>query len=340
MKRLLPLVLGVLACGSVLAGQRAITASEGTEVPKYSRRGEVVYQIVKKWGPHVQEAYKADVYQWAKDMGPLFADLPVDTLQKAANAKTFDAMNDALLVKSASSNMQAIAPQLIGDLSSDLVYVPITPCRIFDTRLAGGLIATNTSRGFDVTAVSDYSFQGGAANNCGGAGAAGSFAAAVINFTVVAPPGPGYITAYPFLAARPQAATVNYAAGEVRGNNAIVQLDQGASANEINVYAASATHVVGDITGYFITPQATPLDCTETVSADFVINGGGSGTGSSPVCPAGYAITGGSCSSSSFAGRVVSTITLTSSHFCAWTNEGGGAMDGVAHARCCRTPGR
>lgn len=106
-----------------------MTAVEGTEAPKHSRRGELVHQIVKKWGPHVQEAYKADVFQWAKDMGPLFAELPVDMLQKAANAKTFDAMNDALLVKSASSNMQAIAPQLIGDLASDLTYVPVTPCR-------------------------------------------------------------------------------------------------------------------------------------------------------------------------------------------------------------------
>lgn len=317
-----------------------MTAAEGTEAPKYSRRGELVHQIVKKWGPHVQEAYKADVFQWAKDMGPLFAELPVDTLQKAANAKTFDAMNDAMLVKSASSNMQAIAPQLIGDLAGDLVYVPIVPCRIFDTRLAGGLIATNTTRGFDVTAVSDYSFQGGAANNCGGAGAAGSFAAAVINFTVVAPPGPGYITAYPFGTTLPQAATVNYAAGEVRGNNAIVALDQSASANELNVYAASGTHVVGDITGYFITPQATPLDCTETASSDVVINAGLSGTGSSPGCPVGYAITGGSCSSSTFAGRVVSTITQTNTHFCAWTNEGGGPMNGIARAKCCRTPGR
>ena len=51
-------------------------------------------------------------------------------------------------------------------------------------------------------------------------------------------------------------------------------------------------------------------------------------------------ITGGGCSSSNFDGRVVTSRTLTTSHFCASRNEGAGTMDGVAYARCCRIPGR
>mgnify|MGYP006173664089 FL=1 len=52
------------------------------------------------------------------------------------------------------------------------------------------------------------------------------------------------------------------------------------------------------------------------------------------------AITGGGCSSSNFDGRVVTSRTLSTSHFCAFRNEGTGTMDGVAYARCCRIPGR
>ena len=74
----------------------------------------------------------------------------------------------------------------LGSNNKDLVFTPIDPCRIVDTRLAGGKVLAGTTRSFDVTAVSDYTFQGGAASNCGGAGAAGSFAAALINVAVVA----------------------------------------------------------------------------------------------------------------------------------------------------------
>ena len=39
----------------------------------------------------------------------------------------------------------------LGDSQADLVYTPVTPCRIIDTRLAGGAIAAGTTRSFLVT---------------------------------------------------------------------------------------------------------------------------------------------------------------------------------------------
>jgi hypothetical protein len=317
-------------------------------------RGELVHQIVMKWGNYVQEAYRADVGEWASDMVPVFAHASLDALQRAADAPTFDAMNDAFLANGERSSIAQntlvtdrgrIVSRSLGEIANDLVFVPITPCRIIDTRLAGGQIAANSVRSFDVTAVGDYAFQGGDASNCGGAGAAGSFAAAAINFTVVTPGAAGYITAFPFLGTQPVAATVNYGAGDIRGNFAVVKLDQGASANELSVYSFAQTHLVADLVGYYINPQATQLDCVEVASAGVDIAAGSFGSQTTPNCPAGYEITGGGCSSSTFDGKIVTSRSFDTSatiqnHFCAFRNQGAGTANFVAYGRCCRTPGR
>jgi hypothetical protein len=317
-----------------------------------SERGQLVHTIVMKWGDHVREAYGASPRQWAMEMVPLFAKAPIGQLKRAASASSFDAMNDVLLddgfatapaSNTARSSGNAVATKL-GDDANDLVFVPVTPCRIIDTRVAGGAIPANTTRGFDVTAVSSYSFQGGDASNCGGAGAAGSFAAAAINFTVVTPSAAGFMTAFPFLTTQPLAATVNYTAGDIRGNLAIVKLDQGSSVNEMNVYTFAQTHLVADIVGYFIEPQATELECIELTSPGTNITAGSFGTQSTADCTAGYTITGGGCSMSTFDGRVVTSRLIVTgssqSQFCAFRNEGASTISGVAYARCCRTPGR
>ena len=309
-----------------------------------TQRGQLVERIVKRWGVHVQEAYRADVRQWAMGMVPMFAEAPIDVLAAAARAPTFHEMNDLLLgaagLRTTTATGQSLPGKALGDAATDLVFVPVTPCRIIDTRLAGGQIAANTVRSFDVTAVSNYSFQGGDSTDCGGAGAAGSFAAAAINFTVVTPGIAGYITAFPFGATQPLAATVNYTAGDIRGNFAVVKLDQSAAANELSVYSFAQTHLVADIVGYFIAPE-TELDCVEQISGNFSVGPGGFSSGSSPICAAGYTITGGGCTMSTFDGRIVSSRSIADAigqrHFCAFRNESPSAtLSGIAYARCCR----
>jgi hypothetical protein len=316
-------------------------------------RGQLVHQIVMKWGGYVHEAYRGDVRRWAMDMVPLFSRASIETLEQAAKARSFQTMNDAFLgdrdgIAVAQNDLvvgnKGAVTKALGDNASDLVFVPVTPCRIIDTRVAGGVIAANTVRSFDITAIGSYAAQGGEATDCNGVGSAPSFAAAAINFTVVTPSAGGYITAFPFLATQPTAATVNYTAGDIRGNFAIVKLDQGASANELSVYSFAQTHLVADIVGYFIEPQVTALECVEKLSSGTTIAAGSFGTQSTASCDAGYTIAGGGCSMSNFDGRVVTTRTIVSgssqTHFCAFRNEGGGTVDGLAYARCCRTPGR
>ena len=317
-------------------GVQAETPGAKQAASKYSQRGQLVYQIVEKWGPHVQEAYHMDMRDWSRRMGSIFSDVELDLLQKAADARTFEAMNNALQGKFKDDGDGTVPQTALGDVASDLVFIPIAPCRILDTREAGGVIAANTTRDVDVTAVSSYAFQGGSNTNCSGAGAAGSFAAAAIAFTTVNPVGSGYITAYPLGGTRPLAATLNYASGSITSNTAIVQLDQGAAANELSVYSLVQTHLVADIVGYFINPQATALDCVTTANTDTAVAAGATANSTAPACAAGYTQTSTNCQSSTWQMPFVFFAGGT----CSAQNNSGSAATLRSSRTCCRVPGR
>ncbi|TXH69107.1 MAG: hypothetical protein E6Q88_09540 [Lysobacteraceae bacterium] len=339
------LTTALLLSAPILLSSTAAGAA-GPEA-SYSRtqRGELVHQIVKRWGAHVQEAYGTDVHRWAMEMVPVFAKTPMLALRNAADANDFDAMNNALLSGAAPSlaasdavpgGLAAAKPRVsakvLGDADKDLIFVPITPCRIIDTRIAGGAIAANTTRSFDVTAVSNYSFQGGDASDCNGVGSAGSFAAAAINFTVVTPGAAGYITAFPFGTTQPLAATVNYVAGDIRGNFAVVKLDQGASANELSVYSFAQTHLVADIVGYYRNPGAPTLECVSSGDTTDTVAAGATRNTVAPACPATYTQTATNCESSTWQMPFV----YFADGICSAQNNSSGSAQLRASRTCCR----
>lgn len=121
-------------------------------------------------------------------------------------------------------------------------FTPVTPCRVADTRAAGGFtgqfgppsMAANSTRTFNITASA-----------CGIPSTATAFS---LNFTVV-PSGPlSFLTAWPASgAARPTVSTLNAFDGAVTSNAAIVQN----GVNGVNVFVTDATDVILDINGYF-----------------------------------------------------------------------------------------
>jgi hypothetical protein len=331
--------LRLLAIGLAIAVPVAsIAADAGTRAAR-SERGELVHRIVMKWGVHVQEAHRADVRRWAMELVPLFARAPLPALKRAATARTFEQMNNELLVSQPGGNPAVLANatrdvpgKALGDADQDLVYVPVTPCRIIDTRVAGGAIAANTTRGFDVTSAANYAAQGGENSNCNGVGAAGSFAAAAINFTVVTPGAAGYITAFPFGAAQPLAATVNYTAGDIRGNFAVVKLDQGAAANELSVYTFAQTHLVADIVGYYRRTPVPSMECINTTQTSVVIPANGTDNVNAPNCLAGYVQTATNCETTSW----LMPIVFFNGGTCSARNNSTSDATLRASRTCCR----
>jgi hypothetical protein len=146
--------------------------------------------------------------------------------------------------------------RVLGDGPRNLVLTPIAPCRIIDTRIAGGTLAAGAARDFFVAGSTGFESQGGAAGGCGVP--LGDTAAVVINFVAVAPAGPGNLRAWPFGAAMPNASIVNYAAvgGLNIANGLVVPLcraDVVTCTHDLTVRAdASAAHLVADVLGYFV----------------------------------------------------------------------------------------
>jgi hypothetical protein len=156
----------------------------------------------------------------------------------------------------------------------------------------------------------------------------------------VNPGAAGFITAYPLNTPQPLASSLNYAAGDVVGNEVVVKLDLGGATAEMNVYSFAQTHLVGDIVGYFAPPVATPVQCVDTTITQVIQQNAGANF-YSPSCPAGYTVTGGGCTSNSYATRLVSfkTEAVTNNQFCSYYNEAL-TTEVMAYARCCRIPGR
>jgi hypothetical protein len=132
----------------------------------------------------------------------------------------------------------------------DVVFTPITPCRIIDTTIAGGPIDASETRDFAVAGIDGFAAQGGNAAGCGiplGA------SAAVINYVAVGPAGPGDLRVTAFGTPIPLASVINYAnvPGLNIANGVATPLAPGA-APHITVQAdVSATHLVADVLGYY-----------------------------------------------------------------------------------------
>ncbi len=124
-----------------------------------------------------------------------------------------------------------------------LMYYPLTPCRILDTRnppgtpLAGGNTLTQVARGI-----------------CGIPATANAI---VGNVTTVNPAAQGFLTIFPSDATQPFTAITNFPANEVLNNVFTVGL--GNADGAFKIFASNTTHVVADVSGYYAPPAAGGL---------------------------------------------------------------------------------
>ena len=129
-----------------------------------------------------------------------------------------------------------------------LQFVPVTPCRIMDTRnpngpLGGPFIAAATTRTIPIP----FSACGVPANAV----------AYSLNITVVPRTGTlGYLSVWPAGQSQPLVSTLNSIDGSVLANAAIVPAGAGGS---IDAYATNDTELIIDINGYFVPPATGSL---------------------------------------------------------------------------------
>ncbi|UCF01309.1 MAG: hypothetical protein JSV14_13160 [Deltaproteobacteria bacterium] len=129
----------------------------------------------------------------------------------------------------------------------DLLHTPVQPCRIVDTRLAGGAIPPSGIRSYNVYGA--VASQGG--NPAGCPSPKGEPLSVALNVTAV-PLGNGNIVAYPFGSAVPTASLVNYRSDAQNiANGATVKTCFNCT-KDINIKSNYGTaHVVIDVLGYY-----------------------------------------------------------------------------------------
>ncbi len=148
----------------------------------------------------------------------------------------------------------ACAP--LASAQSPSTYVPVTPCRLVDTRNASGpfggpTFGLATARSFPVPS-----------SPCGIPANASAYS---LNLTVI-PQGPlYYATVWPTGAPQPATSNINSYYGQVLANTVLV----GAGTNgAISVYVSNVTDIILDITGYFLAQSSSSSTAVGTGSSN------------------------------------------------------------------------
>ncbi|MEO8741086.1 MAG: hypothetical protein ABI537_15460 [Casimicrobiaceae bacterium] len=236
---------------------------------------------------------------------------------------------------------------------ASLVYKPLEPCRIMDTRSATpasgvqGPIAGNVLYGIPgfITGGQSWSQYGGSATDCGLTSPPGnSIHALALVATILNPNFDAYlgISDVGTLSSVLSNVALNYTHGQGLSTMYIVP-QIGSNSIYFAMPAGLSAHLIYDVVGYFVVADATALQCTTQSSAPTSIAAtNGTGSATSPACGAGFSLTAGSCDSTAAFLNLAQDKAAggNTTWFCSAINRGGSAANLTARATCCRVPGK
>jgi hypothetical protein len=257
-------VLGVFALGMTAMSVARAAEPTGTGEDRAARRQEARAKIVADLQERlVRPVEKRVLEREARSIERALSDDQVD----AVLSGDFDALqprNVAAAVTSGTTEgadrLQNVTAQAVGDATSDLLFVPLDPCRIIDTRLStGGKMEPSAVRNFRVVGTTGFEAQGGNAGGCGvPAGATQPVAAAVmLNLVAIDAEGAGNMRAWEFNQPMPNASSINYqrlSPNPMNIANGLIVPISGLSTLDfdLSVMASfSRVHLVADVSGYF-----------------------------------------------------------------------------------------
>ena len=156
--------------------------------------------------------------------------------------------------------MGRVVASAIGSPESELLYVPVAPCRIIDTRgdsrTPGGILQPEQPRHFKVVGTTGFEQQGGTAGGCGiPQGATTPKAAAVmINLIAINPEGRGNMGAWEYNQPEPFASVINFQKIDMNIANGLIIPVAGVSTLPYDLTVEgriSRVHLIADVIGYF-----------------------------------------------------------------------------------------
>lgn len=182
-------------------------------------------------------------------------------------AASYDAVSAILQGLPAPATLDGVTgTEDLGSLTQDLVYSPVSPCRIFDTRLyGGGAPPTNFAvRNYYVYGSGPtMTAQGGNPAGCFTPTGKGEPVGVSINLAAIAVSPIGHLRVYPYATTIPVASFLNYfSAGNVANSGLITTRYN--FGRDIAVYNRNTAHSFADVMGYFY--AATFPSRTQTLS--------------------------------------------------------------------------
>jgi len=199
----------------------------------------------------------------------------------------------------------------IGAQLGSLVFTPIAPCRIVDTRGSGsrtGIMTAGSMRTFDLSAYGLFAGQGGE-TSCIGLPAYQHEAWAV-NITVFGYSENGHLTVWGYGHAKPATSFMNFFPAAYAVANAGTVTGCYGCTNSIHVSVAATTHVIIDVMGYYEEATGFATGAVTQLSGGplTIVWPNEYSTKFGPECPAGTVLIGGSGSSDSWGKLVISAV--------------------------------
>jgi hypothetical protein len=331
------------------AARAALTAEQQELAAITADRSRVIREVVDQWRSQLKPANPAMNEDGGEaELTVALSSASPEMLLAASRAQSYEELM-ALLPSRKGPSVILLGPGPIpstfGSATGDLVFNPITPCRIIDTRLAtGGLagrLVAGSGKQFLVN-MANYTSQGGSAAGCG-IPASLRPGGVAINLTSADQTGVGNLRVVQSGGGVPTASLLNYTPGVNLANAAVVSSSPTSGLGDIFILSNNSdTHAIVDIMGYFAPPVATALSCTTVTSVSGAIPSGASSF-ITATCPAGYTVTGGGL----FVGSAFTPAVYTfgsSPSGNGWEsgiyNTQPGTITNTAYAICCRVPGR
>ena len=236
-----------------------------------------------------------------------------------------------------------------------IVYTPLEPCRIMDTRNATpgsgvqGPILGNTLYqipGFVGLGSHWAPYGGNGSADCGLTNPPGvDIHAVAVVITILNPNFGAFVGVSDADALTTVLSNVALNFTQGQGLSTLYIVPQIANHNIYFALPAQlSVQLIFDVVGYYTLSDATTLQCTQQTSAPTAIAGsGGTGTATSPPCGAGYTLTSGSCDSDIFGPALYKHERSEASGntwMCAAINRAGVAGHLTATANCCRVRGK
>ena len=216
-------------------------------------RATVIERIVAEWGDPLERS-PAGVDR--RQLRAMLEALRADHLLAASLAGSLSGLRDTLSGSLVGTSAQVPAKHVVvaedlGNPGLDLVYTPVTPCRLFDTRASqGGMgpLLPNVIRTYG--AIAPVTGQGGP----GGCSAAPGAAVALIQVGSLTPSGDGYLQGGPQGIGVFANALLLYQAGDQYGTAVAMPLNVANGQFDLRAQYA-ATEAYGDLLGYFRAPS-------------------------------------------------------------------------------------